>query len=53
MTLPDRPRTKHAERNQYLEVYRYYGEEQTAKARCGSVPLDALEEDSGHRKIFT
>jgi hypothetical protein len=52
MTLPDRPRQKHVERNQYLEVYRYYGEEQTAKARRGSVPFDALK-DSERRKIFT
>jgi len=36
-----------------LEVYRYYREEETAKARRGSVPLDALEEDLGRRKIFT
>jgi hypothetical protein len=52
MTLPDRPSQKHVEQNQYWEVYRDYAGEQTAKARRGLVPFDALE-DSGRRKIFT
>jgi hypothetical protein len=52
MTLPDRLRKKHAERNQYLEVYRDYAGEQTAKAHRGSVPFDPLK-DSGRRKIST
>jgi hypothetical protein len=33
MALPDRRRQKHVEQNQYLEVYRDYAGEQTAKAR--------------------